>query len=139
MYPIYPINDAQAANVMATQENYLNDIKAREIKPAKLSETVSAFCNAAGGDIYIGIGEDKAAGTRTWHGFDDPEQANDFFHTLFQAHAFGNHVKFEFLSHPTHPGLVLHITAKKMKEIVKSSSGDVFVRVNAGKQKIDTP
>lgn len=34
---------------------------------------------------------------------------------------------------------MLHITVKKVKEIVKSSSGDVYVRVNAGKQKIDTP
>jgi ATP-dependent DNA helicase RecG len=139
MYPIYDIDDAQAASIMATQENYLNDIKALEIKPAKLSETVSAFANAAGGDVYIGIGEDKVANTRTWKGFDDPEQANDFFHTLFQAHPFGNHVKFEFLRNEKLTGLILHVTIKKVKEIVKSSSGDVFVRVNAGKQKIDTP
>lgn len=33
---------------------------------------------------------------------------------------------------------MLHISIKKVKEIVKSSSGDVFVRINAGKQKIDT-
>jgi ATP-dependent DNA helicase RecG len=137
--PIYTICDAQAANIMSTQENYLNDIKAREIRPSKLSETVSAFCNSAGGDIYIGICEDKVTGARTWQGFEDPEQANELFHVLFQAHPFGNHVKFEFLSHAAHTGLVVHITAKKVKEIVKSSSGDVFVRVNAGKQKIDTP
>ena len=76
MYPIYELDVEQAANILATQENYLNDIKAREIKPAKLSETISAFSNAAGGDVYIGIGEDKKANIRTWHGFDDPEQAN---------------------------------------------------------------
>ncbi|WP_082521859.1 ATP-binding protein [Ramlibacter sp. Leaf400] len=38
-----------------------------------------------------------------------------------------------------YPGLVLHITAKKIKDIVKSSSGEVFIRVNAGKVKVDTP
>lgn len=139
MYPAYEIDDVQAASIMATQENYLNDIKARDIKPSKLSETISAFSNAAGGDVYVGIGEDKSTNTRSWLGFDDPEQANDIPHVLFQAHAFGNHVKFEFLSNKNLPGLVLHITIKKVKEIVKSSSGEVFVRVNAGKQKIDTP
>jgi ATP-dependent DNA helicase RecG len=139
MYPIYEIDDEQVANVMATQESYLNDIKAREIKPAKLSETISAFSNAAGGDVYIGIGENKKTNTRTWQGFDDPEQANDIFHVLFQAHSFGNHVKFEFFKNVNFSGLVLHITIKKVKEIVKSSSGDVYVRVNAGKQKIDSP
>lgn len=139
MYPIYEIDDTQAANIMATQENYLSDIKARDIKPAKLSETISAFSNATGGDVYIGIGEDKPTNKRTWVGFDDPEHANNFFHVLFQAHPFGNHIKCEFLSNKHLPGLVLHITIKKVKEIVKSSSGDVYVRVNAGKQKIDTP
>ncbi len=139
VYPIYEIDDSQAASILATQENYLNDIKAREIKPAKLSETISAFANAAGGDVYIGIREDKTSGTRTWIGFDDPEEANDISHTLFQAHPFGNHIKFEFLQHTSHPGLVLHVTVKKVKEVVKSSSGEIFVRVNAGKQKIDTP
>ena len=139
MQSVYEIDDSQAANIMATQENYLNDLKAREIRPAKLSETISAFANAAGADVYIGIDEDKSTNTRTWRGFDDPEQANEFFHTLFQAHPFGNHIKFEFLRNNKLPGLVLHITVKKVKEIVRSSSGDVFVRVNAGKQKIDTP
>ena len=86
MYPIYEVDGAQAAKITATQENFLNDIKAREIKPAKLSETISAFANAAGGDVYIGIEEDKIANTRTWHGFDDPEQANAISHVLFQAH-----------------------------------------------------
>ena len=75
----------------------------------------------------------------TWNGFDDEEQANDFFHTLVEAHALGNHLKFEFLRNESLPGLVLHITVKKVKEIVKSSSGEIFVRLNASKQKIDTP
>jgi ATP-dependent DNA helicase RecG len=139
MYEIYEIDDVQAAAIMAKQESYLHDIKAREIKPAKLSDTVSAFANATGGDIYVGIGEDKNAGTRTWQGFDDQEQANDFSHVLFAAHPFGNHLKIEFLSNVNLPGLVLHITVKKVKEIVKSSSGDIYIRCNAGKQKIDTP
>ena len=55
MYPVYEVDDAQVTKIMATPENYLNDFKAREVKPAKLSETVSAFANAAGGDIYLGI------------------------------------------------------------------------------------
>jgi ATP-dependent DNA helicase RecG len=138
MYPVYEIDSVQAQNIMLVQENYLNDIKAKEIRPAKLSETVSAFANAAGGDLYIGIAENEATGKRTWAGFNDPEDANDIAHVLFQSHPFGNHIKFEFLEKSGMHGLVLHITVKKVKEIVKSSSGDVFVRVNAGKQKIDT-
>lgn len=138
MYPVYDIDSEQARNILMVQENFLNDIKAKEIKPAKLSETVSAFANTAGGDIYIGISENKTAGTRVWEGFSDPEAANDIAHTLFQAHPFGNHLKLEFLKASDQSGLVLHLSVNKVKEIVKSSSGDVFVRVNAGKQRIDT-
>ncbi|MEN5243001.1 ATP-binding protein [Pseudomonas atacamensis] len=139
MYPVYELSKDQAQNIIAIQESFLNDIKAKEIKPAKLSETISAFANAAGGDVYIGISENKADGGRSWDGFDDPEAANDVSHVLFQAHPFGNHLKFEFLKSADHHGYVLHITIKKVKEIVKSSSGDIYIRVNAGKQKIDTP
>lgn len=139
MYPVYEIDSQQVRNIMSVQENFLNDIKAKEIGPAKLSETVSAFANAAGGDLYIGIAENGATGTRTWAGFSDPEDANNIAHVLFQSHPFGNHIKFEFLKASEMDGLVLHITVKKVKEIVKSSSKEIFIRVNAGKQKVDTP
>jgi ATP-dependent DNA helicase RecG len=138
MYPVYKIDREQAERIVSVEENYLNDVKAKEIKPAKLSETVSAFANAGGGDIYIGISETGAAKQRAWEGFHDVEEANDITQILFQAHAFGNHLIFEFLHCEDLPGYVLHITVKKVKEIVRSTKGEVFVRVNAGKAKLDT-
>lgn len=139
MFPIYKINDEQAENLLKIREDFLNDVKAKEIKPSKLSETISAFANAAGGDIYIGISEDKENKTKHWQGFAEPEDANDIPQVLLQAHPFGNHLIFEYLECEKFPGLVLHITVKKVKELVKSSSGDIYIRVNAGKQKIDSP
>lgn len=138
MYPVYKIDREQAEKIANVEENYLNDVKAKEIKPAKLSETVSAFANAGGGDIYIGITETGTTKQRAWEGFLDVEEANDITQILFQAHSFGNHLIFEFLSCDDFPGYVLHITVKKVKEIVRSTKGEVFVRVNAGKAKLDT-
>lgn len=45
---------------------------------------------------------------------------------------------FEFLECNDFSGYVLHITVKKVKEVVKSTKGEIFVRVNAGKIKIDS-
>jgi ATP-dependent DNA helicase RecG len=138
MYSVYSIEKEQAEKILKTEENFLNDVKAKEIKPAKLSETVSAFANAGGGDLYIGIAEEGINKIRKWCGYRDVEEANDLIRTLLEAHPFGNHLIFEFLSSPGKSGYVLHITVKKVKEVVKSTKGEVFVRVNAGKIKLDT-
>jgi ATP-dependent DNA helicase RecG len=137
-YPVYEIDDEQALHVINLEENYLNDVKAIEIKPSKLSETVSAFANFIGGDIYIGIDEDKTKKTRSWRGFESAEDANAMVHVLLQSHGLGNHLSFEFLSNESSAGYVLHITVRKVKEIVKASSGEIFIRANAGKIKVDT-
>jgi ATP-dependent DNA helicase RecG len=138
MYRVYNIEKDQADKIIHLEENFLNDVKAKEIKPAKLSDTVSAFANAGGGDIYVGVSENGVGKDRSWIGFADVEEANDITHTLFSAHSFGNHLIFEFLSCEAYEGYVLHITVKKVKEIVKSTKGEVFVRLNAGKVRLDT-
>jgi len=137
MYPVYEINSDQAEKIINIEENFLNDVKAKEIKPAKLSETVSAFSNAGGGDIYIGITESGLDKQRAWSGFKDVEEANDISHILFQAHSLGNHLTFEYLKCNGLNGYVLHVTVKKVKEVIRSTKGEVFVRVNAGKIKLD--
>lgn len=138
MYPVYMIDKNQAEKIINVEENFLNDVKAKEIKPAKLSETVSAFANAGGGDIYIGISESEENKERSWIGFMDVEEANDITQALFQAHPFGNHLIFEFLECTGYEGYILHITVKKVKEVVKSTKEEIFVRVNAGKIKLNS-
>ena len=138
MYPVYEIDEEQAQKILHVEEDFLNDVKAKDIRPSKLTETVSAFANAGGGDIYIGIPESGSKKYRSWRGFSDVEEANDIIQTLFQAHPFGNHVLFEFLRCGDRDGYILHITVRKVKEIVRSTKEEIFVRLNAGKTKIDT-
>ena len=42
-------------SLFALEENHFNDFKSKDIEGKKLSRTISAFANASGGDIYIGI------------------------------------------------------------------------------------
>jgi ATP-dependent DNA helicase RecG len=81
VYKITPEHAELAINVM---EGQLADVKAIEIKPAKLTKFVSAFANAGGGEIYVGIDEKEVDGSkvRAWRGFDDVEAANAHIQAL---------------------------------------------------------
>jgi ATP-dependent DNA helicase RecG len=63
-------------HLLAREEGHFSDLKAIEIKPAKLTRSMSAFANADGGELYIGIDEDQATRERSWRGFNDQEAAN---------------------------------------------------------------
>ena len=54
--PIYvnQITDKQLQEVLSYTESHFLDIKAKEIKPSKLTKTISAFANADGGEVYVG-------------------------------------------------------------------------------------
>jgi ATP-dependent DNA helicase RecG len=53
------ITKEQAAKLLALEEGHFADLKAVEIQPAKLTQTLSAFANADGGELYVGIAEMK--------------------------------------------------------------------------------
>lgn len=49
------ISKEQADKVRLIDENQFGDVKAKEIAPRDLTTHISAFANADGGDLYIGI------------------------------------------------------------------------------------
>src|SRR2546426_7800148 len=63
------IDEGQADRVAQIEEGQFSDLKARAIAPAKLSNTISAFANSDGGDLYIGLSEEHLGGgakVRKW-------------------------------------------------------------------------
>ncbi|RCL28413.1 ATP-dependent DNA helicase RecG [Pseudomonas sp. AFG_SD02_1510_Pfu_092] len=130
------ITGAQARQLLGQHEGHFLDFKAKEIAPAKLTRSISAFANAEGGDIYIGISENN--GSFAWNGFNDAEDANPFIHTFEKLFPVGDEFLYEFLSCPEMQGLVLHVAAKKSVRIILASDGFPYLRRNAQKIKIDT-
>jgi ATP-dependent DNA helicase RecG len=61
------IDDAEANKLLESEESHYLDVKRIEIKPSKLTGSVSAFANAAGGELFIGIGEVLIPGEAAHH------------------------------------------------------------------------
>lgn len=53
------ITDEQKDGIVNLTENHFYDLKSKNIAPRKLTKTISAFANADGGDLYVGIDEVK--------------------------------------------------------------------------------
>lgn len=126
-----PVKSTKVDELLNVQENYFNDLKSKDIKPSKLSNTVSAFANASGGDIYIGISEDTKTNTRTWNGFDKIEDANSIVQMLLSLAPLENFYTIAYLQHPSLGTVVMQLSIMKTATIVYSTDSTAYVRHNA--------
>lgn len=94
---------------------------------------MSAFSDAEGGELFVGIDENKSTGARAWRGFKDVEAANGHIQALEAFFPLGQFVDYQFLRLPTAPekGLVLKVSVLKTPDIRPSSDGTVYVRRGA--------
>jgi ATP-dependent DNA helicase RecG len=125
------VSRAEIKRVLALQENHFCDLKAVEISPAKLSQSISAFANADGGELYIGIDENRRTGIRTWRGFGCPEAANAHLAVFERLFPLSSQYTYDFLSHQGEGGLVLKAQVMKSRDIVRASDGEAYLRRGA--------
>ena len=129
----YTIKESKLLEFINIEENYFNDIKSKQIAPAKLSETVSAFANASGGDIYVGIDENTRSGCRQWNGFETIEGANAIVQMLENLAPLANFYVIAFWKHPVLETYVMQITILKTLDIIRATNGNIYIRKNAQK------
>ena len=132
------VSEKKLPELVNVQENYFNDIKSKKIKPAKLSESISAFANASGGDIYVGIDEDTRTGCRQWNGFTNVEEANSVIQMLESLAPLSNYCSVCYLQHPVLKTYVMQITILKTNDIIYATNKIAYVRKNAQKLPMDT-
>ena len=121
----------QVEYVLSLEENHFVDLKSRDIAPKKLTQSLSAFSTADGGELYVGIEENQTDATRTWRGFPDTEAANGHIQALDDVFPLGSDVEYEFLSAEGHDGLVLHIFVHKSRELRAALNGTIYARRGA--------
>lgn len=127
------IDKAEVERLFALEEGAYLDLKHSDIQPAKLSKSVSAFCNTAGGELIIGIGEQTSNGkkSRYWAGFEDMEAANPIFQVIEKMLPLGTHYKATFLACPDFKGVALHLIVFKTSGIIGASDNTPYIRRSA--------
>lgn len=126
----------ETEKVLNVVESHFADVKSIDIAPAKLTRTMSAFANAEGGELYIGI--EERAKKRSWRGFASIEDANGFlqaFETLFPL---GDEAAYTFLASPGSEGYVLKAEIRKSRDVKVASDGKAYIRRGAQNLPVDT-
>lgn len=132
------LSGSEVQKLLGCSEGHFLDLKSREIKPSKLSRTMSAFANAEGGELFIGIIEDKTQNLRTWDGFQNEEAANAHIQIFDELFPLGADSIITFLSADGLPGLVLKTEVPKSREIKRASDGKVYARRGAQNLPVET-
>lgn len=133
------ITAPQRALILGLEEGHFADLKSVDIAPAKLTKTIAAFANADGGELYIGVDEDKVARKRTWRGFPDQEAANVYLQVFECLFPLGTDFEYCFLDAEGSIGLVLQVQVRKTADIKKASDSTVYIRRGAQSLPVITP
>lgn len=135
---ITTLTQPEATKLLNLQECHFADLKAIEIAPAKLTRTLSAFANAEGGELFVGVDEHKHRLRRTWRGFDRIEDANGVIQAFEQFFPLSEECAYGFLQSPTEPGYVLKIEIRKSRDVKFASDGKAYIRRGAQNLPVDT-
>lgn len=139
-FEIRTMGEKEIIELFNIEENYFNDFKSKDITGAKLSKTISAFANASGGDIYLGIREENDTKVKHWEGFSNVEDANGVVQMLSAILVADSNYEVSFLKHPVLGTYVMQITVFKTQSIIISSDEKTpYVRKNAQNLPCDTP
>ena len=132
------LSEDELQKLLSCYEGHFLDLKSHQIRPAKLSRSLSAFANAEGGELFIGIVEDKQRNLRTWHGFPNEEAANGHIQLFDELFPLSVDSSMTFLSTDALPGLILKVEVPKSREIKRASDGKVYIRRGAQNLPVET-
>jgi len=133
--------DLEEANTLsAREESHFFDRKHRCIKGAKLQKIAVAFANADGGEIVIGIADDKDEPdpANRWQGASKIEDLNSHLQAIFELTP-SLDLKYEILKCENKSGYALRVLVEKSSKVHKTGDGTVYQRHGAQSLPIKDP
>ena len=136
---VFEITDAQVQEILSLPYGHFHDIKAKEIKPSKLTRTICAFANANGGEFYVA----RTRGRMPTHtgGRDNSslKMRTSMFNVLENLLPLGEDYIYSFLLNSNDTGYVLQVVVKKAKSVVKANDDVPCISRGAQNLPVDTP
>lgn len=121
------ISGKEVKKLLGMDEGHFCDLKSTRVSTGKLSKALSAFSNAEGGELFIGIEDDP----RKWEGFSNIEAANSHIQVLDKLFPLGSDYQYQFLENENERGLVLKVQVSKTRDLKTASDGKVYIRRGA--------
>lgn len=132
------ITQEEINDLLLIQEDWLIDKKGKDIRPAKLSKTVSAFANTNGGDIYLGIAHTEDKTIYYWDGFANEELMNQHIEIITSMFDSYEDYSLETYQSKVDNTFVLHIVVHKTQKIIYASDGKAYTRYGVQNLPCDT-
>lgn len=134
------ISQDEADYLAVKEESHFFDRKSFLVKSAKVQKIAVALANADGGEIIIGISDEKEesdSGER-WQGAPRIEDLNSHLQAIFDVSP-SIDLKYEILKCETKPGYVLRVLIEKSSDVHKTSDGTVYQKHGAQSLPIKDP
>lgn len=128
---VTPITSLQFVELLARGEGHFLDFKSKDLSPAKATKTLSAFANADGGELFLGVENEAVVALDRWNGFENPEAANGHIQAFEQFFPLGTHFRYDFLQCDSLSGVVLRVEVLKTPDLRQASDGRVYLRRGA--------
>lgn len=103
---IISVSDEDVEKALRIEEGHFAELKGIAVAPGKLTRSLSAFANADGGELFVGIAEGASGQSHRWEGFADSEDANGHIQAFENVFPLGGDHRYEFLKSDSQPGLV---------------------------------
>ena len=134
------ISEAEVHSISITEESHFFERKLEIINGHGLQKIVVAFANADGGELLIGIADDKEEPKteNRWHGFKTQEEFNSHLQNIFDITPSVN-LRYEFLKCETKQNYILRVLVEKSQEVHKTTNGIVYQRYGAQSLPIKDP